>query len=765
MNSRSRLIAGVLAIGLAVLALVGCSRKPKTAEILAKASAAYTTGDLEAAKFEYTNVLRIDPKERTAIEQLGQIWLDQGDQIRALPFLAKTVELDPQDNKAKVKLAKVMISIDRPAAAKKLAKEVLERSKENEEALLVLAESVQNADDVTFAETTLTKHRYQFGGYGQMAAAVLAMRRGEAELAGAALRRAVSAEPKLPVTHLALAEFLMTQKNTTEAAREFKSAAELAPARSTARLKYADFLVNTGKRKDAIAYVEKLTTEVPDYLPAWRLLAFLALVDKRYDDATALLQKALKIDPTSYDAQMLQAQVLYARGEQKKGIELLEEVGKSYPNLPADKYLLARYKLQQHDVAAATALLRRTVELDRENVDAAIFLAQLYMNAGHAEPVVDGMIELLTRHPEQVRAQALLIDALRLTGRLDDAVSVLREQIRVYPKAAPSYYILGLVLRQQNKLPEARTNLEKSLELGPDQATVVNALVEIDFAEKKFADAVQRARKLMIKLPNSPEAQFLVGKTYAAKGEWDQAEIALEKAMDMDPHSAQVADLLVFAYIARRDVAPKLKQLEEAATQHPNDVRTLHVLAVIYLRAQKFDAARDVYEKLVALEPTVANNFNDLAYLYAEKFNQLDKGYELARKAYEIDPNLPQIADTLGWIHYRREQYAEAFELLKQAAKKMPNDLDAQYHFGKAAQKTGDIESQRVAFERVANAKDHPAKEEAKKVLAELPPPTAPAASAVPLMPGTPTMPGMTGTTPLPTTSLQQAPVVPTKAN
>ena len=44
---------------------------------------------------------------------------------------------------------------------------------------------------------------------------------------------------------------------------------------------------------------------------------------------------------------------------------------------------------------------------------------------------------------------------------------------------------------------------------------------------------------------------------------------------------------------------------------------------------------------------------NNLAVLYSDDLGQLDKAYDLAKKAREVAPNDPHIADTLGWILYK----------------------------------------------------------------------------------------------------------------
>ncbi len=62
------------------------------------------------------------------------------------------------------------------------------------------------------------------------------------------------------------------QKDSKGAAAEFKTAADLAPPRSSMKMSYAEFEVQTGEVDKAVAYLKELTSQTPDFFPAWALL-------------------------------------------------------------------------------------------------------------------------------------------------------------------------------------------------------------------------------------------------------------------------------------------------------------------------------------------------------------------------------------------------------------------------------------------------------------------------------------------------------------
>ncbi len=59
-------------------------------------------------------------------------------------------------------------------------------------------------------------------------------------------------------------------------------------------------------------------------------------------------------------------------------------------------------------------------------------------------------------------------------------------------------------------------------------------------------------------------------------------------------------------------------------------------------------------------------------------------------RAREQRPEDPHIADTLGWICYKKKTYLKAASLLKEAAEKLTENPIVQYHLGMAQYKTGD---------------------------------------------------------------------------
>jgi uncharacterized protein HemY len=74
----------------------------------------------------------------------------------------------------------------------------------------------------------------------------------------------------------------------------------------------------------------------------------------------------------------------------------------------------------------------------------------------------------------------------------------------------------------------------------------------------------------------------------------------------------------------------------------------------------------------------------------------------LAQKAREANPNDPGIADTLGWIYFKKGIYATALDLLKESNEKFKGqNPTVLYHLAHAHDKTAPRRGQEKSFGRV----------------------------------------------------------------
>jgi tetratricopeptide (TPR) repeat protein len=717
----SKTLFKIVTVIFAVTLITACSKENKKARFLADADNYFKTGNYDSAKLTYLNVLQLDSQNALAFERIGTMWLEEGAPLRAGGFLVKASELAPNNAENRLRLARCYVAIGKLAEAKKETLKVLEQFPENGDAIVTLTEAARSKEDVEAAEQQLQKFPQKEGISFQLASANLFLRKSDLTGAENALKQALVFDAKSTAAHMAMGVLYLFRKDPKQAGEEFKIAAELAPARSTSRLKYAEFRAGTGDAEEAKKVLTEMTKQAPDYLPAWCLLAEISLKNKKYDEALALLENVFGRDADNVDGRRLEGEARLGKGETKKSIAVLERLDQMYPSAPIIKFQLARAYLQDNDVNQANLALTQAISVNPNYADAILLLAEINLRTGHPDAVIAPLTDLLGKAPALPRARGLLADAYRLLGRLDDSAAAIREQIKLAPDDPQPQIFLGLILRQAKKNDEARKAFEKAAELAPENVMPVDQLVELDTLDKNFDAARQRVQRHFQKAPDSAAAHFLEGKILVAEGKWDPAEAALRKALELDPNFSSAYDLLVQTYLATNKLPQAITELRAFLDKHPENVAALMVLALVYERMNDFPNARDTYEKLLSKSPDFVLALNNLAYLYAQRLNNLDKAYDLARKAHDLQPTEASVGDTLGWVLYKRGDYQQALTILRETAGKIPDNPEVQFHLGMTSYMMGQTEAARTALQKAASATiDFPGKEEARQRLALL---------------------------------------------
>jgi tetratricopeptide (TPR) repeat protein len=717
----SKISFRIVTLILAATLVTACTKETRKARLLGEADGYFKAGNYDKAKVSYLKVIQLDPQNALAFERIGAMWQDDRAPIRAGAFLARASELAPKDVQNGIRLARCYVALGRFADATKEALKVLEQVPDNGDALVALTEAARSKEDVEAAEEQLQKFPKKDDVSFHLASANLLFNRGNPAAAGDALRQALAVDPNSSAAHMAMGDLYLFQKAQKQAGEEFKKAADLAPARSTERLKYAALKSTTGDAEEVRRIATEMTKQAPDYPPGWVLLAELAFKDKKYDEALSLLENVFSRDPEYVDGRRLQSNVLLAKGEGKKALELLERLDQTYPDAPLIKYELARAYLQNNNMNQAAVTLDQVVSINPNYDDAVLLLGQVNLATGHADKVIEPLNRLLKKRPDLRNAALLLARGYGSLDRFDDAAVVLEEQAKLAPNDPQLPIALGLIYRQTKRNDAARQAFEKAAQLMPNNLFPVDQLIELDLLDKHFDAARQRIRSQFQTTPNVAAAHYFEGKILAAEGKWDAAETELQRTLQLDSNFSSAYDLLVQTYVATNRLPQAVSQLQAEFSKNPNNASALITLALLYERMQDYPKERDAYEKLLAINPNFVPALNNLAYLYTERLNDLNKAYDLARKAHDLQPQDAAAGDTLGWVLYKRGDYQQALTILQESAEKAADNPEIQFHLGMTAYMMGQTDLAKVALKKAAGAaKDFPGKDESKRRLALL---------------------------------------------
>jgi tetratricopeptide (TPR) repeat protein len=733
----------IFALCLAALANAGCSKdEPTKEQLVSRADAAFAAGQWDKAETDYRNALRLAPEDPAVLHQLGIIYSDQGQIVQAYPLLKKSVELQPDDPEIQLKLGMILYWLRDYTQARDIASQVLEKQPGNDQALLLLADASRRPDDIEDARKLIQGLREKDQGRPSyhLALGALDLRQNEQARAEREFKAAVDLDPKSSDAYAALASLYWTRNDLKEANQAFKTAVELAPLRSPMRLRYADFLLKTGANAEAKKILEETNQKHPDYLPPRVFLMKMACAERQDEDCAARVRNVLSQDSINYEALFQDGILNLAKGDAVGAIRHFEYLSNTYRQNPLVRYQLALayllYAKDASDVTSRNAVdnaersLNDAVNLEPRFDQAVLLLSELKIRKGNSAAAVDLLVPLTKERPQIAQAQYLLASAYSAQQKSDQAAAVYRQMMELFPKDPQPSFLLGNALLTQGQQAEARKAFEKSHEISPDYLPAVERLMDLDIATQQYAPAMNRVQKLIDKDPKLAQPWALRAKIYLAQRDFMHAEPDLLKAIDLDPKLEPAYELLAQLYVASNRSEEAIAKLTAFVEQNKT-VPALMQLAMINEQLKHFDAARDAYEKLLTVAPNFPLALNNLAVLYSEHLGELDKAYDLAKRA-KAAMNEPHIADTLGWIFFKKGDYSNALPLLQEGAGKLPDLPEIQFHLGMAYYMLGDEGPARVALQKAVDARaDFPGKDEARRRLTLLAIPAGTANAAV----------------------------------
>jgi tetratricopeptide (TPR) repeat protein len=415
-----------------------------------------------------------------------------------------------------------------------------------------------------------------------------------------------------PDLYATLAGFYERQRKWKEAASTYSKAIQAAPRNQDLKLQYAIALINTGG-KDSLTQALDVLNEVVAARPTdTRALYQLSQVQRRLGDLTAAEATARKVigqnarSPMGYYALAL---ALEERRQYQAVVDALAPAAtefrtRSGNNPAADLGLLlphlgfAYQELGQYDKAAAA--FDEAHKLVPADVTITAYLAQANLSAKKYAQAIDVARKGRVDNADDLRLARIEAQALRQSGKADEAVSVLQEFARRQNKPE-SYVALAQIYSDAKRGTEAVKVLQEAQAKFPGNTTIGFELGAVLDKQKKFADAEAAFRQILVKEPDNAPALNYIGYMLAERGErLNESVDLLKKALELEPDNGSYLDSLGWAYFKADKLPLALDNLQRAADQlKSNSVIQDHYGDVLF-KLSRFDEAITAWERALA---------------------------------------------------------------------------------------------------------------------------------------------------------------------
>jgi Flp pilus assembly protein TadD len=174
-----------------------------------------------------------------------------------------------------------------------------------------------------------------------------------------------------------------------------------------------------------------------------------------------------------------EAAALANDGKVPEAIAKLEEAVAAKPDFTAGYEALAKLYLRSKNYDKAIDRANKALEIDTDNQDMFTVLAESYTAKGDKTKAAEYRKKLPADATSMFNEAARLIN----TGKDGEAEPLLKSAIAANDKFAQAYYELGMLYVRTQKNADARTNLQKYLELEPNGKDAATAKEMLNYVK------------------------------------------------------------------------------------------------------------------------------------------------------------------------------------------------------------------------------------------------------------------------------------------
>lgn len=328
-----------------------------------------------------------------------------------------------------------------------------------------------------------------------------------------------------------------------------------------------------------------------------------------------------------------------------------------------------------------------------------------------------------------------LAQSAHQSGQLQNAETFYLQLLRVQPQHHPAQHLLGMLLAQQSRWPQALAHLQAACELAPERADYWSNLGEarrragdLQGAQQALERAVQQNpqflpaaynlgmvkthlqdfdgaialyRQILKQAPQEGKAYGSLAALLLSQQEVDAAWEYLQQALNLGQRTAQNLTNLGLVYRLRGQADRARAQFQEALQVHPSFSSALRNWAELEEEQGRPEAASEVYRRILELTPQLAKAWLGLAQNQQIVRTNIGVGMDILMQGLNVIPQDPDLLYGMAIRFQQVKDVDEAIHYYEKALKADPEHLAALHGFAALMEKQGNLEQARPLYERL----------------------------------------------------------------
>jgi tetratricopeptide (TPR) repeat protein len=483
--------------------------------------------DLVGAQADYTQALRLLPKQGLAHNNRGVVRVSLGDLRGGLADLNRALELSPRSS-FRLNRSDALLKLDRPLDALHDADAVLTTEPKNLRAILARVAALRESKDFAGGRKALERAQELAPGSIDVLTQLGRLLGAEGDLRGsiAAYERALALDPRnlmalnnLAANHLDLGQY-------AQAEAPLRKVLAVRPQDTHALSNLAVVLFRRDQVKEALEVAAHAVSTAPEDADPRLALAGMLLTCKRPSAALAELRVVLA----------------------------------AHPQLPRAHYLHALALRQQGAAGPSLQALGRAIALDPASIKLRLERAKLLLKGKRYREARADFDLLIAGSPTAVTYTGRGHARMQL-GDSEGALADYELALRLDPDAHGALTNRGALLTAAGRHKQALADFDRLVRIAPERANPWHLRALVRFELGDFPGCAEDCLRYRQLAPQDPAGAILEGRALQALGEHRRALACFDAALTPDPRKPEALERKVEVLTLLKEWAQALKAI------------------------------------------------------------------------------------------------------------------------------------------------------------------------------------------------------------
>ena len=370
------------------------------------------------------------------------------------------------------------------------------------------------------------------------------------------------------------------------------------------------------------------------------------LKDSKFREASLEFRNALQIDDQLAAGHWGLARAYEALQYAPEMIEELRKTVQLDPNnlearIKLGNYYLAASKGRPDLVSEAEHLAKEVLQQDPKNIEGHILWSSVLFAQRHNEEALAELNRAIEIDPKRVASYLSLARFYIVTKEPAKAEEVFKKAISIDSSSGLAHTEYGKFLVQANRLAEAEAELKKAVEVAPEDRNARFTLASFYVVNKQVDKAEETYKALADLDKDKPESQLMLADFYSYVNRTDDAVRIYQDILAKSPDFAKGRYRLAEILLRRGDSNGAAAQIEEALKKDQHDRQALLLRARLRAQGGQSDGLKAAIEDLKEVLKQEPNSRAGLYFMAQTNFNlgALDQAKTFAA---ELEKSYPE---------------------------------------------------------------------------------------------------------------------------